>query len=99
MPLTGKFSSYGKKALDAILLAAKSYSPFKDTNLQLVVEDSRSNPILAAHAVEKLVNEDHAMAIIGPLTWKESLFAADKAQELGVSVIDEAKFKELLSGK
>lgn len=84
LPLTGKFSSYGKKALDAILLAAKSYSPFKDTNLQLVVEDSRSNPILAAHAVEKLVNEDHAMAIIGPLTWKESLFAADKAQELGV---------------
>ncbi|MSP18585.1 MAG: penicillin-binding protein activator [Bdellovibrionales bacterium] len=84
LPLTGKFSSYGKKALDAILLAAKSYSPFKDTNLQLVVEDSRSNPILAAHAVEKLVNEDHAMAIIGPLSWKESLFAADKAQELGV---------------
>ncbi len=84
LPLTGKFSSYGKKALDAILLAAKSYSPFKDTNLQIVVEDSRSNPILAAHAVEKLVNEDHAMAIIGPLTWKESLFAADKAQELGV---------------
>jgi len=84
LPLTGKFASYGKKALDAILLAAKSFAPLKDENIQILVEDSRSNPLIAAHAVEKLANEDHAIAIIGPLSWKESIYAADKAQELGV---------------
>ncbi len=84
LPLSGKLASYGRKALDAILLAAKSYFPNLDDGLQVVVEDSHSNPIIAANAVEKLVNENKAMAIIGPLSWKESVYAADKAQELGV---------------
>ncbi len=84
LPLTGKFSNYGQKALDAILLAAKSFAPIQDENIQIVVEDSRSNPLIAAYAVEKLANEDRVMAIIGPLSWKESIYAADKAQELGV---------------
>lgn len=84
LPLTGKFSPYGRKALDAVLLAAKSFFPQGDENIKIVVEDSRSNPLIAANAVEKLVKDDQVMAIVGPLSWKESIFAADKAQELGV---------------
>jgi len=84
LPLSGKFASYGRKALDAILLASRSFYPNERDNIQIIVEDSHSNPLVAAHAVEKLANEDHVMAIIGPLSWKESLYAADKAQELGV---------------
>ena len=84
LPLTGKLENYGRKALDSILLAAKSYFPNQDDGLNIIVEDTKSNPLLAANAVEKLVNQDHVMAIIGPLTWKESIYAADKAQELGV---------------
>lgn len=84
LPLTGRLENYGRKALDSILLAAKSYFPNQEEGIQIIVEDSKSNPILAANAVDKLVNEDHVMAIIGPLTWKESVYAADKAQELGI---------------
>lgn len=84
LPLTGKFSSYGRKALDAILLASKSFFPNQEDNIQVIVEDSRSNPIIASYAVEQLVNDHRVMAIIGPLSWKESVYAADKAQELGV---------------
>jgi ABC-type branched-subunit amino acid transport system substrate-binding protein len=84
LPLTGKFASYGRKALDAILLATKSFFPNQEDNIQVIVEDSRSNPIVASNAVEKLVNDHQVMAIIGPFSWKESVYAADKAQELGV---------------
>ncbi|NBY21059.1 penicillin-binding protein activator [bacterium] len=84
LPLTGKFANYGKKALDAILLASKSFLGAGDDNVRIVIEDSRSNPLIAANAVDKLARDDQAMAVIGPLSWKESIYAADKAQELGV---------------
>jgi len=84
LPLTGKLAPYGRKALDAILLASKSFSPTRDTDFRIFVEDSKSNPTIAAQSVEKLAKENSVMGIIGPLSWKESLVAADRAQELGV---------------
>lgn len=83
LPLTGRFASYGRKALDGILLASRLYDT-SESPFQLFIEDSVSNPIVAAQAVDELVNEKNVMAIIGPLNRKESEAVASKALQLKV---------------
>jgi branched-chain amino acid transport system substrate-binding protein len=83
LPLSGSLGPYGKKALDGILLAAGVFRN-DGQNFEIFVEDSESNPATAAQAVEKLVTEHNVIGIIGPISYKESLAAGDKAQELGV---------------
>ncbi len=83
LPLSGSLGPYGKKALDGILLAAGVFRN-DGQNFEIFVEDSGSNPATAAQAVEKLVTEHNVIGIIGPISYKESLAAGDKAQELGV---------------
>jgi ABC-type branched-subunit amino acid transport system substrate-binding protein/TolA-binding protein len=83
LPLSGANAPYGKKALDGILLAAGIFRN-DSQNMEIFVEDSGSNPATAAQAVEKLVNEHNVIAVIGPISYKESVAAGDKAQELGV---------------
>jgi ABC-type branched-subunit amino acid transport system substrate-binding protein len=84
LPLTGRFAAYGKKALDGILLAAKVFQGRPEIALKLFIEDSGSNPLLAQNAVDELYSKNDVMAILGPLNWKESVAAAERAQQLGV---------------
>lgn len=84
LPLSGKFASYGKKALDGILLAAGSYSSSPDEEFQIFIEDSGSNPAVAQQAVDVLFYQHKVIAIIGPMSWKESVAVAERAQQLGV---------------
>lgn len=83
LPLSGSLAPYGRKALDAILLAAGVFRRDGE-DFEIFVEDSASNPSVAAQAVERLVQEHGVIGIIGPISWKESLAAGDRAQELGV---------------
>jgi len=88
LPLTGKFAAYGKRALDGILLAAGSFSRTRPGgDLQIFVEDSASSAAAAAEAVDELVGRHRVMAILGPISWKEALAVADRAQQLGVANI------------
>ncbi len=84
VPLSGASAQYGRRALDGIMLAAGVFRREGDSTVELFVEDSGSNPVQAADAVEKLVQEHGVIAIIGPISNKESVAAGDKAQELGV---------------
>lgn len=83
LPLSGRFASYGRKALDGILLASRLYDT-TESSFQLFIEDSGSNPIVAAQAVDELVNEKNVMIIIGPLNRKESEAVASIASQLKV---------------
>jgi len=84
LPLTGKFASYGKRALEGILLASKVFDPSSESSIKLFIEDSESNPLAAQHAVDELVEKHNVMAIIGPLSWKESVAVAERAGQLGI---------------
>lgn len=84
LPLTGKFSRYGLRALEGITLAAKSFSSSRDGDFHIYIEDTESNPDVARRAVDTLVQKHDVMAIVGPMSWKESLAVADRAQQLGV---------------
>lgn len=83
LPLSGKNSKVGYKALRGLQLGLGIYGT-NPSGLKLAVMDSEENPEVARRAVEKLVLEDHAIAIVGSLLSKEANAVAAKAQELGV---------------
>jgi ABC-type branched-subunit amino acid transport system substrate-binding protein len=84
LPLTGKFAPYGRRALEGILLASKTFNTGTQEGFSIFVEDSGSSPAMTQAAVDSLFNQKNTMAVIGPLNFKEALAAAEKSQELGV---------------
>ncbi|MBC7465238.1 MAG: penicillin-binding protein activator [Bdellovibrio sp.] len=85
LPLTGKNANIGQHALNAIRLGLGLNKP--NSNLRLAIFDSQSSAELAVEGVEKLVRDDKAIAIIGGLSSKEALAAAQKADLLSVPFI------------
>ena len=84
LPLTGKFSLAGKRALESMLLAVGLFNANSSSTLKLYVEDSGSSEVLAERAVGRLVNGLNVSAIVGPISAKEAIAVGKKAQELGV---------------
>ncbi|MBI5511962.1 MAG: penicillin-binding protein activator [Deltaproteobacteria bacterium] len=82
LPLSGKYQQYGERSLKAIKLAFASTPTIK-----VVVKDTAGEPAVAAKAVEDLVLDNNAIAVIGPLFSNEALAAALKAEELSVPII------------
>ncbi|OQW52439.1 MAG: hypothetical protein A4S09_08785 [Proteobacteria bacterium SG_bin7] len=87
IPLTGKYAQVGKKTLMGLQLGLGIYGKQK-SDYKLAVIDSEGNPDSARRAVERLVTEDHAIAIVGSASSKTALAIASKADELGVPSID-----------
>jgi ABC-type branched-subunit amino acid transport system substrate-binding protein len=86
LPLSGKQSNIGYRALKGIQFGLGIFSRVP-SNFRLAVIDSESNPDVARRAVERLVTEDHVIALIGGLLSKTASAEAAKAQELGVPTI------------
>jgi branched-chain amino acid transport system substrate-binding protein len=84
LPLTGKYSNYGRRALDAILLASKVFNSDTGSDLRLFIRDTNSNPLISQMAVDELYSKEGVVAVIGPLSYRESVAAAERAQELGL---------------
>ncbi|MBK7845680.1 MAG: ABC transporter substrate-binding protein [Bdellovibrionales bacterium] len=53
----------------------------------MAVLDSEGNPDIARRSVERLVTEDHVIALIGSLLSKTAVAVASKSDELGVPSI------------
>lgn len=88
LPLTGKQAPIGYKALRGIQLGLGIYGNHgKSSGFRLAVVDSEGNPDTARHAIERLVQEDNVIAIIGGLLSKTAGAEAAKAQEFGVPTI------------
>lgn len=87
LPLSGQYGDWGKKALDAIMLAAGISFNKNKTVWEIVVEDSRSMPEKTKSAVEKLANTGNVMAIIAVTGKAEALDAAAEADKWKVPLI------------
>jgi len=87
LPLTGRYATYGNRALDAVILASGIFDPGYGSPIQLFIEDSKGDPDTAKEAVRRLANEYHVIGIIGPLGSATAFEAAREAQELGVPII------------
>lgn len=86
LPLSGKASAFGYKTLRGIQLGLGTFGP-NPSKIKLAVLDSESNPDAARRAVERLVTEDHVIALVGSLSSKTAVAVASKAYELGVPSI------------
>lgn len=86
LPLSGERAELGRRMLEAIKLglgmAGSGASP-----PAVHVEDSRSDPMNAAMAVNRLTREKNVAAIIGLIDDDCAQAAASRAQSLGVSLI------------
>lgn len=86
LPLTGRHSRFADKTLRGIQLALGVFgepnSPYK-----LAVIDSEGNPDIAKRGVERLVLEDHVIAIIGSLLSRTADAVSRTAHEFGIPSI------------
>ena len=87
LPLTGPNASIGYKALRGIQLGLGIYGSNPSSGFKLAVVDSEGNVDGARRGVERLVQEDNVIAIIGGLQSKTAAVEAARAQEFGVPTI------------
>jgi len=86
LPLTGPYGTFGTRALTGIELALHRFNSQPHVHpIDLVIRDSKGDPMEAERAVESLAQTDKVTAIIGPMITSES--AAMKAQDLGVPIL------------
>lgn len=81
LPLSGKYSTQGYKVLRGIQMATHI---FDRGSYRLAIVDSEGSAEVAKKAVDRLVGEDHVVAILGDVAGKTAQAVAQRAQELGV---------------
>lgn len=92
LPLSGPYKAFGQQLLDGIQMAAQGSS------VDLVIRDDKGEPTDAAAMVERLVYEDHVMAILGGVLVTEAQSAAAKADELGVPFVTFSRAETIIEG-
>lgn len=85
LPLSGRYRTYGKRALKGVELALNQFSSQNASpSIKIIIKDTGSDPDKAVLAVQELFKENVA-AIIGPLVTAET--AALEAQNSGIPII------------
>jgi branched-chain amino acid transport system substrate-binding protein len=87
LPLSGPYAVWGRKALDAILLSAKTFDRENKTLWEVFVEDSGGLPEKTQAAIAHLANDKNVMAIIAVTETAEASEAAREAQKWKVPLI------------
>lgn len=85
LPLTGRMSSIGQHALNAIRMGLELNKA--DAKYRLALYDSQSNAEMAAKGVDKLIKEDKAIAILGGFTATEATAIGHQAELYNVPFI------------
>lgn len=85
LPLTGRNASVGQHALNAIRLALELNKP--ENKFRIALFDSKSEPDMAAKGVDKLVNEDKAIVILGGFSAKEAVAIANRTELMSIPFI------------
>ncbi|MBX3272185.1 MAG: penicillin-binding protein activator [Sandaracinaceae bacterium] len=88
-PMTGRARQVGQAISRGLMLAAgvPADGPPRPDAPQIVLRDDGGDPARAAAAVEELVSEHRAIAIIGPAEGRGARLAARRAQDLGVPLL------------
>jgi len=87
-PLSGPYSIYGEEVLKGVELGlGVREDQTAQTDLELLIRDTKGKPEEALAALENLVIDEKIMAIIGPVSSKAAIAVAKKAQKMGVPII------------
>jgi branched-chain amino acid transport system substrate-binding protein len=92
--ITGSMPAVGKSCQTSAKLAVKKINDAggvkvagKKYKVELVIEDSASEPKKATSAAKKLIEQDGVLAIVGPNSSGNAIAAADVANKAGVLLI------------
>ncbi|MGI9067282.1 MAG: ABC transporter substrate-binding protein [Pyrinomonadaceae bacterium] len=88
--LSGPTFNFGQSAMNGVLMAADEINQAGGINgrrLDIVMEDDKGSPELAAQVIGKLIERDKVIAIIGAGASGNSLAAAPKAQSAHIPLI------------
>ena len=91
-PLTGSVAASGNFITDGARLAAENINAkggLLGQQIQLVVEDNKSNPSEAAAAAEKLISRDEVVAMMGAWGSSFTLAVMPKLEEYGIPMVVE----------
>ncbi len=84
LPLTGKYASFGQRALLGIQVAIQELSEKYHKKFNLIIKDTHADSVVAEQEVEQLKN-DNVAGIVGPLLALDS--AGAEAQKLQIPMI------------
>lgn len=85
--LTGGGAAYGQSQKEGLELAKDEINAQGKVKIELAFEDSRGNNTEAINAVNKLVNKDNVVGLIGPTLSGEMFAAGPIANQSGVPVM------------
>ncbi len=87
MPLTGPVAEPGTNANQGILLAIEQYNAFNEKKIELIIEDSKSNPKDGVAAMNKLVSANNVKLVIGDIMSSVFLACAPIAEKNKIVMI------------
>lgn len=79
-PLSGRFSPLGEAFIRGASLALKEARRRGQTNIEVVVGDTRGNPLVARSAAESLIERENVAAITGAILSSPTIAAAQVAE-------------------
>lgn len=87
LPMTGNVSAFGQMEWLGIRTAHQMMGKISGREVKLILEDSKSEQTEAAHAVERLIEQHHVVAIIGGATSGTALAGGSIAEKSGIPLI------------
>ncbi len=79
-PLNGRFSPFGEAFLRGASIALKEARKKGIEDVELVVADTRGDPLVARAAAEKLIEDEQVVAIVGGVLSSPTIAAAQVAE-------------------
>jgi len=87
LPMTGSVSAFGQMEWLGIKTAHHMMGKILGREVKLILEDSKSEQTEAAHAVERLIEQHHVVAVIGGATSGSALAGGSIAEKNGIPLI------------
>ncbi|MEW6730584.1 MAG: ABC transporter substrate-binding protein [Acidobacteriota bacterium] len=89
-PLTGELATFGQSGKQGIELAQEEYNKaggLLGKQIEVIVEDDRSQQQEAKSAVQKLIDKDRVIAVLGEAASTNSIAGGTVCQEKGIPMI------------
>ncbi|MEE8398391.1 MAG: penicillin-binding protein activator [Desulfobacterales bacterium] len=91
LPLSGRYKTFGDRALKGIELALAHFNAQNpDLPIRVIIEDTRSEPNGAVHAIRQLAKAKVA-AIIGPIITAEAAVSEAEKEEIPIIALSQKK--------
>ncbi len=88
LPFKGKYSKFAEQCLHGIELAFRIYNINEpDTGIRLILEDSGETPEKALEGLNKLYEDHHVIAVLGPLLSRGIEKITQRAEELELPLL------------